>query len=113
MAEDGQEVLQKLMDEHKKTPWATRAKKEKALALGLTWQPYSSKEADKDVPIRLTPEAQRKPPAVDLDGPAMAIPDPADPTRLPMPRKLDQLKPGSSQSWWRGPADKKELSAGK
>jgi hypothetical protein len=65
-------------------------------------------EADKDVPIRLTPAAQRKPPAVDLDGPAMAIPDPADPTRLPMPRKLDQPKPGSSQSWWRGPSDKKE-----
>jgi hypothetical protein len=65
-------------------------------------------EADKDVPIRLTPEAQRKPPAIDPDGPAMAIPDPADPARLPMPRKLELPKPGSSQSWWRGPADKRE-----
>jgi hypothetical protein len=49
-ANKGREIFDKMMDEYKKTPWATRAKKEKALALGLTWQPYSSREADKDVP---------------------------------------------------------------
>ncbi len=42
IADEAQEAYAKLVTEHKGTPWAIQAKREKSFALGLVWQPVSS-----------------------------------------------------------------------
>jgi hypothetical protein len=41
-AKQAKELYEKLVAEHKNTPWAIQAKRDKAFALGLSWQPISS-----------------------------------------------------------------------
>jgi hypothetical protein len=46
LAEQGRAIYARIIAEHKGTPWAIAAKREKNLSLGLTWQPSSDKKAD-------------------------------------------------------------------
>ncbi len=48
LAEEARELLTRIVAEHKGTPWAIQAKRDKTLSLGLTWQPISSGDAGKD-----------------------------------------------------------------
>jgi hypothetical protein len=41
IAEEAKEAYEKLITEHKGTPWAIQAKRDKSFTLGLQWQPYS------------------------------------------------------------------------
>ena len=42
---DAMEIFDKLIAERKGTPWAIQAKRESAVELGMSWQPYASKPA--------------------------------------------------------------------
>ncbi len=42
IANEAKELYNKLITEHKGTPWAIQAKRDKAFSLGLAWQPLSS-----------------------------------------------------------------------
>ncbi|MCS7022747.1 MAG: hypothetical protein NZU63_13085 [Gemmataceae bacterium] len=48
MVEQARQIYGRIVQEHKGTPWAIQAKREKNLSLGLTWQPSSDKKADDD-----------------------------------------------------------------
>jgi hypothetical protein len=41
-ADEAQEHFQKLIDEHKGTPWAIQAKRDRPIPLGLAWLPFNS-----------------------------------------------------------------------
>jgi hypothetical protein len=41
-ADESKEHFQKLIDEHKGTPWAIQAKRDKPIPLGLAWLPFNS-----------------------------------------------------------------------
>lgn len=45
LAEEANEVFDRLVAEHPGTPWAVQAKRDRALNLGLAWQPFNSKAA--------------------------------------------------------------------
>lgn len=44
-AEEAKEIFERLIEEHKGTPWAILAKRDKSMILGLAWQPFSSTAA--------------------------------------------------------------------
>jgi hypothetical protein len=46
LAEEAQEAFGKLIAEHKGTPWAIQAKRDRSFSLGLVWQPYVSGASD-------------------------------------------------------------------
>ena len=46
LAEQAQEAYVRLISEHKGTPWAIQAKREKNFSLGLAWRPISTKKDD-------------------------------------------------------------------
>jgi len=46
-ADEAKELFQKIVDEHKGTPWAIMAKRDKSMILGLAWQPFNSGAEDK------------------------------------------------------------------
>jgi hypothetical protein len=48
IAAEAKEAYEKLIAEHKGTPWAIQAKRDKAFALGLAWQPASAGPAITD-----------------------------------------------------------------
>lgn len=48
LAEEAKEIYERIISEHKGTPWAIQAKRDKSLSLGLTWQPISSGDANRD-----------------------------------------------------------------
>lgn len=48
LAEEAKEIYERIIAEHKGTPWAIQAKRDKSLSLGLTWQPISSGDANRD-----------------------------------------------------------------
>ncbi len=41
LADSAKELFTKLADEYKGTPWAVQAKRDRVIALGLEWRPYS------------------------------------------------------------------------
>jgi hypothetical protein len=41
IADSAQELFDRVVSENKGTPWAVQAKRAKAIALGLEWQPYN------------------------------------------------------------------------
>ena len=43
LAEESQEAFAKLIAEHKGTPWAIQAKRDRSFSLGLVWLPFVSK----------------------------------------------------------------------
>ena len=45
LAEESQAAFARLIAEHKGTPWAIQAKRDRSFSLGLVWQPYVKKEA--------------------------------------------------------------------
>lgn len=46
MAEEAQELFQKITVDYKGTPWAIQAKQEKSVAIGLNWKPASLKKGE-------------------------------------------------------------------
>ncbi|MCX8138494.1 MAG: hypothetical protein WHU94_03635 [Thermogemmata sp.] len=46
MVQQAREIYARIITEHRGTPWAIQAKREKNLSLGLMWQPSSDKKAD-------------------------------------------------------------------
>jgi hypothetical protein len=44
LAEEAQDAYARLVTEHKSTPWAIQAKRDKAFSLGLAWQPISKEK---------------------------------------------------------------------
>jgi hypothetical protein len=40
LAEESQAAFAKLIAEHRGTPWAIQAKRDRSFSLGLVWQPY-------------------------------------------------------------------------
>ncbi len=46
LLEDARQIYAQIIAEHKGTPWAILAKREKNLSIGLVWQPSSDKPAD-------------------------------------------------------------------
>jgi hypothetical protein len=48
LAAEAQEAYARLITEHKGTPWAVQAKREKNFSLGLAWRPVSSKDPTPD-----------------------------------------------------------------
>ena len=44
-AEEAQEAFAKLITEHRGTPWALQAKRDRVYSLGLVWQPFVSGSA--------------------------------------------------------------------
>jgi hypothetical protein len=50
LAEEAKEIYAKIVTEHKGTPWAVRAKREKSFPLGLAWQAVDPPAAEKPTP---------------------------------------------------------------
>jgi len=50
LAEESQEAFAKLIAEHKGTPWAIQAKRDRSFSLGLVWQPYVAGASDMATP---------------------------------------------------------------
>lgn len=48
LADEAREHFTTVITAYKGTPWAVQAKRDRAFALGLAWQPFSSKPPDKD-----------------------------------------------------------------
>ncbi len=46
MVQQARDLYARIIQEHRGTPWAIQAKREKNLSLGLEWQPSSDKKAD-------------------------------------------------------------------
>ena len=45
LAEESQEAFAKIIAEHRGTPWALQAKRDRVFSLGLVWQPFVSESA--------------------------------------------------------------------
>jgi hypothetical protein len=48
LASEAKEIFEKLIAEHKGTPWAIQAKRDRSVSLGLVWRPASSAKATPD-----------------------------------------------------------------